>query len=59
MREYIIADQQELTRFALESLLQKEEENIIFRALDKAELVTLLKEHENAVVLRLSDTAEK
>ena len=51
MREYIIADQQELTRFALESLLQKEEENIIFRALDKAELVTLLKEHENAVVL--------
>ena len=51
MRNYIIADNQELTRFALESLLQKEEENVIYRAFDKARLVELLKEHENAVVL--------
>jgi len=52
MRNYIIADNQELTRFALESLLQKgEEENFVFRAYDRAGLVALLKEHENAVVL--------
>ena len=52
MRNYIIADNQELTRFALESLLQKEEEeNVAFRAYDRAGLVAQLKEHENAVVL--------
>ena len=51
MRDYIIADNQELTRFALESLLQKDEENTVYRAFDKARLVELLKEHENAVVL--------
>ena len=51
MRHYIIADNQELTRFALESLLKKDEENVILRAFDKAELVALLVEHENAVVL--------
>ena len=51
MRNYIIADNQELTRFALESLLQKDEENVIYRAFDRAGLVSLLKEHESAVVL--------
>ena len=51
MRHYIIADNQELTRFALESFLKKDEENVILRAFDKAELVALLVEHENAVVL--------
>ena len=51
MRNYIIADNQELTRFALESLLQKEEGNTVFRVFDKAGLVSLLKEHEDAVVL--------
>ena len=52
MRNYIIADNQELTRFALESLLQKEEEeHAVFRAYDRAGLVALLKEHESAVVL--------
>ena len=50
MRKYIIADNQELTRFALENLLQNEE-NIVYRAFDKAGLVTLLKEHQSAVVL--------
>ena len=39
MRKYIIADNQELTRFALESLLQKDEESIVYRAYDKAGLV--------------------
>ena len=51
MRNYIIADNQELTRFALESLLQKDEDNIIYRAFDRAGLVALLKDHESAVVL--------
>lgn len=51
MRNYIIADNQELTRFALESILQKDEETAVFRAFDKAGLVALLKEHESAVVL--------
>ena len=51
MRNYIIADNQELTRFALESLLQKDENNVIYRAFDRAGLVALLKEHESAVVL--------
>ena len=51
MRNYIIADNQELTRFALESLLQKDKETAVFRAFDKAGLVALLKEHESAVVL--------
>jgi len=51
MRNYIIADNQELTRFALESLLQKEEGNVVYRAFDKVRLVELLKENESAVVL--------
>ena len=51
MRKYILADNQELTRFALESLLSKDEENIVLKASDKAGLVALLKEHESAVVL--------
>jgi len=51
MRNYIVADNQELTRFALESLLRKDEENVIYRAFDRAGLVALLKEHESAVVL--------
>jgi DNA-binding NarL/FixJ family response regulator len=51
MGQFIIADNQELTRFALESLLQKDEANVVYRAFDKARLVELLKEHESAVVL--------
>ena len=51
MRNYIIADNQELTQFALESLLKKDEENVVYHAFDKARLVELLKEHESAVVL--------
>ena len=51
MRNYIVADNQELTRYALESLLQRNEENTVYRAFDKAGLVALLKEHESAVVL--------
>ena len=51
MRNYILADNQELTRFALESLLHQDKEATVYRASDKASLVTLLKEHEAAVVL--------
>jgi DNA-binding NarL/FixJ family response regulator len=50
MRKYIIADNQELTRFALESLLRQDEENVVYKVSDKAGLVALLKEHESAVV---------
>ena len=51
MRKYILADNQELTRFALESLLQQDQESVVYRASDKAGLVATLKEHESAVVL--------
>ena len=51
MRKYIIADNQELTQFALENLLRKDEGNLFCHAYDKAGLVELLKEHESAVVL--------
>ena len=51
MRKYIIADNQELTRFALEGLLQTSEEAEIYRAFDREGLVALLKEHQSAVVL--------
>ena len=51
MKNYIIADNQELTRFALESLLKKDEEKTVYRAFDRAGLVALLKEHESAVVI--------
>ncbi len=51
MGKYILADIQELTRFALESLLKKDESNVVYKATDKAGLVELLKEHEAAVVV--------
>ena len=51
MGQYILADNQELTRFALESLIRQDENNVIHKVSDKAGLVQMLKEHENAVVL--------
>lgn len=51
MGKYILADNQELTRFALESLLRHNEDHVVYKATDKSGLVELLKEHENAVVL--------
>ena len=48
---FIIADNQELTRFALESLLSGNKEDEVYKAYDRAGLVALLKEHESAVVL--------
>ena len=51
MRNFILADNQELTRFALENLLQQDETAVVYRAFDKAGLVALLKEHESAIVI--------
>ena len=51
MGKYILADNQELTRLALISLIKQNEENILYVATDKAGLVELLKEHEDAIVL--------
>ena len=51
MGKYIIADNQEITRYALESLLRQDEQNKIYRAYDKNSLVAQLKEHEHAVVI--------
>ena len=51
MRNYILADNQELTRFALEGLLRLHENNVVYKTHDKSGLVDLLREHENAVVL--------
>ncbi len=51
MNKFIIADNQELTRFALESLIRQKDDAEIFKANDKAGLVQLLKEHEDAVVV--------
>ena len=51
MRKYIVADNQELTRFALEDFLKRDEEDIVYRAFDRAGLVEQLKEHQSAVVL--------
>ena len=51
MKEYILADNQELTRFALESIIKKDETAVVYRTIDKVGLVALLKEHEASVVV--------
>ena len=50
MAKYILADNRELTRFALESLI-RQKEGTIYKTSNKAGLVELLKEYENAIVL--------
>ncbi|MBR1484070.1 MAG: response regulator transcription factor [Prevotella sp.] len=51
MLNYILADNQELTRLALETIVRREENATLHLATDKAGLIQLLKEHESAVVL--------
>ncbi len=51
MGTYILADNQELTRFALEQLIRRNEDNIIYIAKEKSTLIQQLKEHEDAVVV--------
>lgn len=50
MAKYILADNREMTRFALESLI-RQKEGTVYKTSNKAGLVELLKEHENAIVL--------
>ena len=51
MKEYILADNQELTRFALEGIIKKDETAVVYRTIDKVGLVALLREHEASVVV--------
>ena len=51
MRNYILADNQELTNFAVQSLLKRDEQNVIYRVTDKVGLMEVLKQHEDAVVI--------
>ena len=46
MSFFILADNQDLTRFAWENLIRQNEDNEVRRATDKAGLVELLKEHD-------------
>lgn len=63
MANYILADNQDLTRFAVETLIrQKDAQCLIKRATDKIGLTRLLKEIENAVIvidLTLFDIADE
>ena len=51
MGKYLLADNQELTQFALENLLRHHDGIMIGKATGKADLIELLKEHEDATVL--------
>jgi len=51
MGKFILADNQELTRLALISLIKQDEKNTLYVATDKAGLVELLQTHEEATVL--------
>lgn len=51
MAYFILADNQDLTRFAVESLIMRNEQNSGRRATDKAGLIQLLKDNENTVVV--------
>lgn len=51
MAKFILADNQEITRFAIDSLLKQDEDNQVYRASDKTSLVEQLKAHENAIVV--------
>ena len=48
---YILADNQDLTRHSLLSILKCDEQNVISRASDKATLMELLREYEDSIVL--------
>ena len=51
MTTYILADNQELTRFAIENLINQNEQSKVLRATDKAGLLEQLKEYPDAVVI--------
>lgn len=49
MGKNILAENQDLTRFALETLIRQKGNTDIYKVSDKAGLIQLLKEHEDAV----------
>ena len=51
MNNYIIADNQELTRTAIEAIVRRDERNTMRRSTDRSGLMQLLKENENSVVV--------
>lgn len=51
MINYILADNQDLTRYALEGLIRQHEQHVVRRATDKAGLVRLLEDNEHSVVV--------
>ncbi|MBP5387700.1 MAG: response regulator transcription factor [Prevotella sp.] len=51
MRKYSIADNQELTAFALQSMLKRDKNNEVYHAVDKVGLIEFLKENEDSVVI--------
>lgn len=51
MGNYILADNQELTRFAIERLIRQDGRNTVCRATNRAQLVQLLRDDGDAVVV--------
>ena len=51
MSNYILADNQDLTRYAIENLIRENERNVVRRARDKANLIQLLTENENSTII--------
>ncbi len=51
MGNFILADNQDLTRFAIERIIREDERNQVRRARDKAGLLQLLQENENSTVV--------
>lgn len=51
MGNYILADNQDLTRFATECLIRRDADSVVRRAIDRAGLLEYLKENENSVVV--------
>ena len=51
MKDYIIADNQELTRYALEHLISEDKAQHLLYAWNRTALVNLLAEHTSAIVV--------
>lgn len=51
MNSFILADRQDLTRFAIESIIRRDSRNTVYTAFDKARLTELLAAHEHSVVV--------
>jgi len=51
MNSFILADKQELTRFAIESIIRRDNQNTVYYASSKIRLAELLSTHEHSVVV--------